>query len=88
MQSLAIINRVKIECNLYKDGRHENIRTQLRKQSDLDVFIAKLLSEGWCLFSVGGDDMYFVYEPPSASPFFMDNAPGANMRNGGPLKHG
>ena len=88
MQSLAIINRVKIECNLYKDGRHDNVRNQLRNQRDLDVFIAKLLNEGWRLFSVGGDDMYFVYEPPSASPFFMDNAPGTNMRNGGPHTRG
>jgi hypothetical protein len=62
MQALAIINRSKLECDLYRGGKHSNFSHQIKKQSDVDEWIAKLLSEGWHLFNVAGDYMYFVSE--------------------------
>jgi hypothetical protein len=62
MQTLAIINRSKLECDLYRGGKHSTFSHQLKKQSDVDEWIAKLLSEGWHLFNVSGETMYFVTE--------------------------
>src|SRR5262249_52223740 len=62
MQQLTIINRGKIECQVYWDGRHQNLNTRFKKESELDAYIAKLLSEGWRLFSVDNGQMYLVYD--------------------------
>ena|SRR5579859_3110176 len=66
MQQLAIINRGKIECLLYCDGKHQNLNTRFKKETELDAYIAKLLSEGWRLFNVDNGQMYFVYEQPDS----------------------
>ncbi len=68
MQQLAIINRGKIECQVYWDGKHQNLNTRFKKETELDAYIAKLLSEGWRLFSVDNGQMYFVYDQPESRP--------------------
>src|SRR5260221_8650968 len=62
MQQLTIINRGKIECQVYWDGRHQNLNTRFKREAELDAYIAKLLSEGWRLFKVDNGQMYFVYD--------------------------
>lgn len=74
MQTLAILNRTKLECNLYHGGKHDNYSNRIKKQSDVDDWIAKLLGEGWHLFNVAGDDMYFVCEISTALPVNLSRA--------------
>jgi hypothetical protein len=74
MQALAIVNRTKFECDLYRGGKHDNYSPRLKKQSDVDEWIAKLLGEGWHLFSVDGDAMYFVCEMAQALPVNLTRA--------------
>ena len=67
MQILAILNRTSLDCNLYHDGKHESLSHRIKKQSDIDDWIAKLLHDGWHLFNVSGDDMYFIADQPQAA---------------------
>jgi len=74
MQALAIINRSKLECDLYRGGKHTTFSHQIKKQADVDEWIAKLLGEGWHLFNVAGDSMYFVSESPQAPAIGLTRA--------------
>ncbi|HLY27191.1 MAG TPA: hypothetical protein VKQ72_12675 [Aggregatilineales bacterium] len=68
MQHLTIISRSKMDCQVYFDGKHQNLNTRFKREAELDAYIAKLLSEGWRLFNVDGGQMYLVYDQEESRP--------------------